>query len=355
MDGAPDRVIDFVDLKSQYRRLKPSLDRRVQAVLDHGAYINGPEIAELEDALGARAGGRHVVCVASGTDALMIALIGDGVGPGDAVFIPGFTYMATANAVMLAGATPIFVDVDPRTFMLDPAALEARIAEIAAAGAPRPRAVMPVDLFGFPADYRRLLPIAERHDLLVVADAAQSIGASAGNRAVGALAPVTASSFYPSKPLGCYGDGGVLFTDGEARAARWRSIRSHGVEADKMRSERLGMNSRLDSIQAAVLLAKLEIFDDELEARARGRRLVRPAPGGSRGTAGAADGGERLLGGLHGPDRTGATRSSEALRAAEIPVVTYYAHPLHRQPAYRDLPAPAGQSTGLRGSGPGAA
>ncbi len=178
-DDEPRRAIAFVDLKSQYQRIKPSLDRRIQAVLDHGAYINGPEIAELEAALRARAEGRHAVCVGSGTEALQIALIGDDVGPGDAVFVPGFTYMATANAVMLVGATPIFVDVDAKSLMLDPAALEACIAEVAAEGKLRPRAVIPVDLFGFPADYRRLLPIAERHDLLVVADAAQSVGATA--------------------------------------------------------------------------------------------------------------------------------------------------------------------------------
>ena len=336
-DDEPQRSIDFVDLKSQYQRIKPSLDRRVHAVLDHGAYINGPEIAELETALSRRAAGRHAVCVGSGTEALQVALIGDDVGPGDAVFIPGFTYMATANAVMLVGATPIFVDVDARSLMLDPAALEARVAEVAAAGRLRPRAVIPVDLFGFPADYRRLLPIAEQYDLLVVADAAQSIGATAGNQAVGALAPITASSFYPAKPLGCYGDGGVIFTDDEARAGRWRSIRTHGTESDKMRSERLGMNSRLDSMQAAVLLAKLEIFDDELRARAAIARHydarladvvelpVRPAD-----TVGSW-----AVYTLLTPRRG---QVLEALRAAEIPAMTYYAHPLHKQPAYQHLP-----------------
>ncbi|MEM7222089.1 MAG: DegT/DnrJ/EryC1/StrS family aminotransferase [Pseudomonadota bacterium] len=336
-EGAPRRAIDFVDLKSQYQRIKPDLDRRLAAVLAHGAYINGPEIAELEAALGRRAGGRHAVCVGSGTEALQIALIGDGIGPGDAVFIPGFTYMATANAVMLVGATPIFVDVDARTLMIDPEALEAKIEEIAADGNLQPRAVIPVDLFGFPADYRRLLPIAERHGLLVVADAAQSVGATAGNQAVGALAPVTASSFYPAKPLGCYGDGGVIFTDDEARAARWRSIRTHGTEHDKMRSERLGMNSRLDTMQAAVLLAKLEIFDDELKVRAEIARHYDA----------------RLGDHLELPARPSDTSPSwavytiltprrdqvlEALRAAEIPAVVYYTHPLHKQPAYQHLP-----------------
>ncbi len=337
LDDEPRRAIAFVDLKSQYQRIKPSLDRRIQAVLDHGAYINGPEIAELEAALSRRAAGRHAVCVGSGTEALQIALIGDDVGPGDAVFVPGFTYMATANAVMLVGATPIFVDVDAKSLMLDPAALEVCIAEVAAEGKLRPRAVIPVDLFGFPADYRRLLPIAERHDLLVVADAAQSVGATAGNQAVGALAPITASSFYPAKPLGCYGDGGVLFTDDEPRAARWRSIRTHGTESDKMRSERLGMNSRLDTMQAAVLLAKLEIFDDELRVRATiaqryDERLadVVELPARPLGTVGSwavytllTERRDQVL---------------QALRAAEIPAVTYYAHPLHRQPAYRHLP-----------------
>ena len=314
------------------------IDAGIQAVLDHGAFVNGPEIEKLEKALAARGDCAESVCVASGTDALVIALMGENIGPGDAVFVPGFTYMATANAVLLVGATPIFVDVDERSFALDPDELERRLLEIGRQKELKARAVIPVDLFGLPADYAAIDAIAERHGLLVVADAAQSLGARAGGRPVGSLAPITATSFFPSKPLGCYGDGGALFTDDAERAARWRSIRWHGTDVERTQAVRRGMNGRLDSLQAAVLLAKLSVFDAELEAREALARLYD----------------ERLAGRVTLPARPPGSQSSWAvyailsderdglaatLKAAGIPSATYYGHPLHKQPAYADLPA----------------
>jgi dTDP-4-amino-4,6-dideoxygalactose transaminase len=336
ISSEPDEI-RFVDLKTQYRRLKPLISARIDAVLEHGAYVNGPEIAELEAALATRAQCAEAVCVASGTDALTIALLGDGIGPGDAVFVPAFTYMATANAVLMAGATPVFVDVRLDCLTLDPADLARRVEDVRRQGWVKPRAVMPVDIFGLPADYPAIQEVAARDDLTIVADAAQSFGASVDGRAVGSLAPMTASSFFPSKPLGCYGDGGALFTSDLERAQRWRSIRTHGTEEDRLISVRHGMNGRLDSLQAAVLLAKLSLFDEELDAREALARLYdsrlsgavslpsRPAGMGSSWAVYAVLSDER-------------DRLAEALNEAGVPTARYYRHPLHKQPAFRDLP-----------------
>lgn len=259
----------MVDLKAQYARLKPAIDARIARVLDHGQFILGPEVEELEEALAARAGARHCVTVSSGTDALLAALMADGVGSGDAVFVPAFTFPATAEVVCLLGASPVFVDVDPRSFNVDPDDLDRRITETVQKADLRPRAVIAVDLYGLPADYARLGEICETHDLFLLADAAQSFGAALNGRPVGSLAPATAISFFPAKPLGGYGDGGAILTDDDARAALYRSIRAHGKGSAKYEIERVGLNARLDTIQAAILLAKLEAFDDELAARER--------------------------------------------------------------------------------------
>ena len=227
-DGNPDPAIEFAGLKAQYQALSPEIDARMAAVVAHGRFIMGPEVAELEGALAARAGVGHVIGVSSGTDALLAPLMAGGVGPGDAVFMPAFTFTATAEVVALLGASPVFVDVDPRSFNIDCGDLERRVAQVRAAGELTPRAAIAVDLFGLPADYAALSEVCAAADLRLIADAAQSMGARYQGRHSGALAPVTATSFFPAKPLGCFGDGGAVFTDDDGLAADLRSIRVHG-------------------------------------------------------------------------------------------------------------------------------
>ena len=256
----------FIDLAAQRELLGDSVERAISAVLDHGQFILGPEVAELERQLAAFCGARHCISCANGTDALLLALMAEGIGPGDAVFVPAFTFVATAEVAVLAGATPVFVDVRPDTFNLDVESLEAAIGEAKKRGL-KPRCVIPVDLYGQPADYKAINEIAEAHGLLVLADAAQSFGASLDGKKVGTLATYTATSFYPSKPLGGYGDGGAVFTDDDDKAARLRALRNHGKGPGRPDTEYLGLNSRLDSIQAAILLEKLRLFPAEIPAR----------------------------------------------------------------------------------------
>jgi UDP-2-acetamido-2-deoxy-ribo-hexuluronate aminotransferase len=325
--------IPFVDLKAQYAHLKPAIDQGIQRVLEHGQFIMGPEVAELEAALASHAGVRHAVGLSSGTDALLVPLLAAGIGAGDAVFLPSFTFTATAEMVLLAGATPVFIDVDAQTFNIDPEDLDRNINSLAAAGQLTPRAIIAVDLFGLPADYDAINAIAARHDLLVIGDAAQSFGAASAGRMVGTLAPVTATSFFPAKPLGGYGDGGALFTDNDEWAALYRSVRSHGAGEDKYDIARLGLNARLDTLQAAILLAKLEAFPGELAAR--------------RELADHYD--TRLSQYVTTPHRVADMSSSwaqytiqcddrEAMRTAlgqrGIPTAIYYSRPMHLQPAY---------------------
>ncbi|MEM9784661.1 MAG: DegT/DnrJ/EryC1/StrS family aminotransferase [Pseudomonadota bacterium] len=252
--------IPLFDPQAQYARLRPAIDRRIHDVLEGGRYVLGAEVDEFEAALADLAGVDHAVTVANGTDALLIALLADGIGPGDAVFVPSFTFIATAGAVVAAGATPVFCDVDASTFNLDPGDLTRALAELP--GHLRARAVIPVDLFGQPADYAGILEVAAAHDLLVLSDAAQSLGGALRGVPVGGIAPVTATSFYPTKPLGAFGDGGAILTDDGERAARMRDIRVHGG------GRVAGLNSRLDTLQAAVLLAKLESFAADRDRRA---------------------------------------------------------------------------------------
>ena len=264
---ADDAPILFFDLKTQAKRLRADIEGRLLRILDHGAYIGGPEVAEVEAKLAANAGAKHALAVASGTDALVIALMGEDIGPGDAVFIPGFTYNATCNAVILSGATPVFVDVDPHTCNIDLKHLEAQVEATQRDGRLKPRMIIAVDLYGLPADYAALDKLAAKHGMLVLADAAQSLGGKQGGKNVGALTDMTATSFYPSKTVGAYGDGGAMFTDDAARFERWSSIRWHGTDAAKKESIRVGINGRLDSMQCAVVLSKLTIFGDEMKAR----------------------------------------------------------------------------------------
>jgi UDP-2-acetamido-2-deoxy-ribo-hexuluronate aminotransferase len=264
---ANDDRVGLFDLQRQRARLESDLKARIDAVLAHGQFILGPEVEMLEKRLATYTGARHVMGVSSGRDALMIALMAMGVKPGDAVFVPAFTFAATAGSVASIGASPVFVDVDAATYNMDPADLERAIAEVEAGGRLKPAVVMPVDLYGLPADYVAIGRIAAKHGMTVLADAAQSMGGAAGNARVGALAPISATSFYPTKPLGCYGDGGAILTEREDLAERVRMIRSHGRQGTGDAAMVLGLTGRLDTIQAAVLLVKLDVFEVELERR----------------------------------------------------------------------------------------
>ncbi len=329
--------VPFLDLKAQQKRIEPELRRRLDAVLAHCQFVLGPEVAELEEKLAAFCGARHCVAVSSGTDALQIALMAEEIGRDAAVFLPAFTYTATAEVPLVLGATPVFVDVDPRTFQIDPAHLENRIAEVKAAGPLRPAALIGVDLFGQPADWPALNAIAQREGLFTLDDAAQSFGAVLHGQKLGAWADATATSFFPSKPLGAYGDGGALFTDSDERAALYRSLRTHGEGTTRYEVLRTGMNGRLDSMQAAVLLAKLTVFDEEIAARARiaalydgqlGNVVEVPARVPDSDSAWAIY--SVLL-----PDGADRARVQASLRQAGVPTAIYYPRPLHRQPAYQ--------------------
>ena len=259
--------MDFIDLKTQQDRIRDGLKTRFDRILDHGAYIMGPEVDELEEKLADYCGVKHAISCSSGTDALLIPLMAWGIGPGDAVFTTPFTYVATAEVIALLGATPVFVDVYESTFNIDCDKLELAIQNTISEGKLKPKAIIPVDLFGVPARYRLIDDIAKKYDLKVIEDAAQSFGASIRNQKVGTFGDVAATSFYPAKPLGCYGDGGAIFTDNDDLAEKCKAIRIHGTTTDRYHSELIGLNGRLDSMQAAVLLEKLTIFDEELDLR----------------------------------------------------------------------------------------
>jgi UDP-2-acetamido-2-deoxy-ribo-hexuluronate aminotransferase len=330
------KPIPFLDLKAQQARIAEDLRRRIDAVLDHCQFILGPEVQELELALAKFCGAAHCVSVSSGTDALQIAMMAEDIGRGDAVFLPAFTYTATAEVPLLVGATPVFVDVDPRTFQIDIGHLEERIAQVASAGVLRPRAIIGVDLFGQPADWTALRPVADEHKLFLIDDLAQSFGASLHGTMLGSQADATATSFFPSKPLGGYGDGGALFTESAERADLYRSLRTHGEGKTRYEVLRTGMNGRLDTLQAAVLLAKLAVFPEELEARERiaavynsrlGNAVVTPRRVPDSVSAWAIY--AILL-----PDEAARTRTQACLRDQGVPTAIYYPRPLHLQPAY---------------------
>jgi len=261
--------ISFMDLKSQYEQMSDKIQDGIGKVLQHGQYIMGPEVHRLEKELADLAGVSHVLSCSSGTDALLMPLMAYGVGPGDAVFTTPFTFIATAEVIALLGATPVLVDINPATFNLDPARLEEAIEAVTKAGKLRPRGIIPVDLFGQIADYSTIEALAARHGLFVIQDAAQSLGARSGDRRAGSFGDVAGTSFYPAKPLGCYGDGGAIFTNNDELAEKLASIRDHGKGRDKYDNVRVGLNGRLDSIQAAILLVKLASFEEELKARQR--------------------------------------------------------------------------------------
>lgn len=335
LESAP---IPFIDVAAQRRRLGRAIDDAVARVLAHCQFIQGPEVQALEADLAAFCGARHVIACASGTDALLLVLMAWEIGPGDAVICPTFTFHATAEMVALLGATPVLADVQEDTFNLDPESLQRAIATAERLGL-KPRAVIPVDLFGLPADHDTIAAIAAEHRLSVLDDAAQAFGASYRGRKLGALATATATSFFPAKPLGCYGDGGAVFTDDDALAERVKSLRTHGEGVDKYDPVRIGINGRLDTIQAAVLIEKLKIFPDEIVARdkiaarysATLTDIAEVPRVGNESTSVWAQYTIRLA-----PGRRDALAA--ALKAQGIPTAIYYAKPLHRQQAYRDCP-----------------
>jgi dTDP-4-amino-4,6-dideoxygalactose transaminase len=337
------QAIPFIDLAAQRRRIGKSIDDAVARVMNHCQFINGPEVTQLESALAAFSGAGHVVTCASGTDALLMVLMAKGVGRGDAVLCPSFTFAATGEAVALTGATPVFVDVDESTFNMDAASLKRGIATARQRGL-KPVGVFPVDLFGQSADHDAVAGVAEAEGLFVLDDAAQGFGASYKGRKLGTFGLATATSFFPAKPLGCFGDGGAIFTDDADLAETLRSIRVHGQGADKYDNVRLGLTGRLDTMQAAILIEKLKIFEDEIEARnevadryARGLGNVVTVPRLASGcTSVWAQYTIRLP---KGTDRDG---FAAALKTQGVPTAIYYPKPMHQQTAYRDFPVAGG-------------
>jgi dTDP-4-amino-4,6-dideoxygalactose transaminase len=348
-------MMQFIDLAAQQRRIRSDIEARILKVLDHGQYVMGPEVRELEERLAAYVGVKRGLSCASGTDALLLALMAWGVGPGDAVFTTPFTFMATAEVIALLGAVPVFVDIEAATFNLDPAGLERAVEALSSGDAARsplpapalvrplrPRAVIAVDLFGVPAEYDAIQAVADRHDLFVIQDAAQSFGAERFGRKSCAMAAVGCTSFFPAKPLGAYGDGGMCFTDDTELDDRMQSLRIHGQGRDKYENVRIGINGRLDTLQAAVLLAKLEIFPEEIILRDHAARRY-------------TDLIERLGAPVEPPrlpecvisawaqysvlarDEAHRAELLARLGAAAIPSAVYYPKPLHLQKAFHDL------------------
>ncbi len=334
-------TIPFIDLQAQFRHLEPDIRARIDRVLEHGQFIMGPEVAELERALSEFAGVKHAVACSSGTDALLMGLMAQGVGPGDAVFTTPFTFIATAEVISLLGATPVFVDVDARTFNLDPEQLEATVARTVDSGALRPRGIIPVDLFGLPAEYDAITEIARRHQMFILEDAAQSFGASYHGRRSGSLGDLAAVSFFPAKPLGGYGDGGAVLTDDDELAETLVSIRVHGKGRDKYDNVRIGLNGRIDTLQAAILLAKLEVFPEELAARQRVADRYTAGLGNIVQTPSVPDHCKSAWAqySVLSDDRSD---QQSALKEQGIPTAIYYPKPLHQQGAFESLGHRAG-------------
>lgn len=343
--------IHFVDLKFQMKHIESSLRAKMDAVLGHCQFVNGPEIAHLEEVLAAYVGTRYAVGCSSGTDALLMALMVKGVGPGDAVFVPAFTFYATAEVVALLGATPVFVDIDPRTYNLDPLGLERAIQALEqntpdlhplpATTGLTPRGIIAVDLYGQAADYPALAILARKHGLFLVEDAAQSFGALQDGRNCCSFGEMACTSFFPAKPLGGYGDGGMCFTNDQGLEELLRSLRNHGMGRERYEHARLGLNGRLDTLQAAILLAKFEVFPEELELRQaaaeRYNELLAGAPGLSLPTVlpGNRSAWAQYTLEAENPERR--SRILDSLKATGIPSAIHYPAPLHRQPVFASL------------------
>jgi UDP-2-acetamido-2-deoxy-ribo-hexuluronate aminotransferase len=332
-------TINFIDLKAQQEAIYPQILERIKRVLSHGQYIMGPEVKELETKLAAYVGVKHAISCSSGTDALLMPLLAYGIGPGDAIFTSPFTFIATAEVIQLLGARPVFVDIDPKTFNIDPEALAEAMANLGRnpkTAHLRPKGIIPVDLFGQPADYGRINPLARKHGLFVLEDAAQSFGATYKGRRTGSLAEVAATSFFPAKPLGGYGDGGAIFTDDDDLAAVLRSIRVHGQGTHKYDNVRIGINGRLDTLQATILLAKLEIFDQEVAARQEVAQRYNAALQAAVEVPQVAPDCTSVWAQYSVLSDSRATLQ-EKLKQAGIPTAVYYPLPLHLQGAFAHL------------------
>lgn len=331
--------MQFIDLKAQYKRLKADIDQRVLNVLNHGAYVFGPEIAEMEKKLADHAGVKHCLSCASGTDALLIPLMAWGIKPGDAVFVPSFTFISTAEVVSLLGATPIFVEVEEHTFNIDVKHFEVMINKVLAEGKLTPKVIVPVDLFGLTADYSAIEKVAEKYNLLIMEDSAQGFGGKINGKVAGSFGHVSATSFYPAKPLGCYGDGGAIFTNDDELADVMKSIRVHGMSSDRYNNVRIGINGRMDTIQAAVILGKLEVFVDELERRNYVANKYKAGITKNVKTPTVPEGYYSSWAQYSVLAESSEMRAKlqDYLKTKNVPTVIYYPIPLHLQTAYAYL------------------
>ena len=347
--------MQFIDLGAQQKRIREQIENNIAAILDHGKYIMGPEVSQLEDELKAYVGVKHSIACASGTDALLMALLAEGVGPGDAIFTSPFTFIATAEVISLVGATPVFVDIEAQTYNLDPAGLATAVEALlagdsrkhplpaveSAASRLTPRGIIGVDLFGLPADYDRINAVAGRHNMFVIEDAAQSFGAEVNGKKACRLADMACTSFFPAKPLGCYGDGGMCFTDNDELAETMQSLRVHGKGHHKYDNVRIGINGRLDTIQAAVLLAKFGIFAEEIQLR---QKVAQRYSDGLVGQASLVT--PHIPGGylsawaqysILASDDAHRSEIQARLKDSGVPTAIYYPKPLHLQTAFSSL------------------
>jgi len=331
--------IPFIDMQAQRRRMGDSLTRAIAEAVEGGQWILGPQVTALEERLAAAVNVKHAVACANGTDALLLILKAWDIGPGDAVFVPAFTFAATAEVVALAGASPVFVDVEDDTFNIGLLSLEKALAMVRKEGALRPRAVIPVDLFGQPADYNRLEPFIERENLLMLCDVAQAFGASLHGRFAGSIGHAATTSFYPAKPLGCYGDGGACFTNDTALADALRSLRMHGQGADRYEHPRIGLNSRLDTIQAAILLEKLKIFPEEIRIRERVAARYNAGLKNNRIRTPFVIEGAQSVWAQYTIQVDNRAKLQADLKDQGIPTAVYYPIPLSKQRAYADFPS----------------
>ena len=331
--------MQFIDLAKQQSLIKNNLDKRIQAVLAHGKYIMGPEVKEMEAEIAEYVGVKYCVSCSSGTDALLMPLLAWDVGPGDAVFTTPFTFIATAEVIQLLGATPIFVDIDPKTYNIDPVLLDAAISKVMADGQLNPKVIIPVDLFGLPADYAAIEAIGKKYDIKILEDAAQGFGGQIGDRLAGSFGDVAGTSFFPAKPLGCYGDGGAIFTDDDDLYEKLVSIRFHGKGGDKYDNVRIGINGRMDTLQAGIVLEKFTLFPEEVKMRNEvaaqysallSERVVVPeVPAGFTSSWAQYS--------ILAKDANDRAALQAKLKEAGIPTAVYYPKPLHQQTAFNHL------------------
>ena len=331
--------MQFIDLAKQQSLIKDALDTRIQTVLAHGQYIMGPEVREMEAQLADYVGVKHCVACSSGTDALLIPLMAWDVGPGDAIFTTPFTFIATAEVIQLLGATPVFVDIDPKTYNISPELLDLAINKVIEEGELNPKAIIPVDLFGLPADYAAIEIIAKKYDIKILEDAAQGFGGQIDDRMAGSFGDVASTSFFPAKPLGCYGDGGAIFTNDDELYAKMVSIRVHGEGIDKYNNVRIGLNGRMDTLQAAIILEKFTLFPNEVKLRNEVAAKYSMLLAGRVVTPEVAEGYTSVWAqySILAKDAEDRTALQAKLKDAGIPSAVYYPKPLHQQSAFDHL------------------